>query len=61
MAKHILFLFFLAVFATGCVAFTPNDPASVDERIESGKKDPAKENNAALAEGKGKDEKKDPK
>ena len=61
MTKHILFLFFLAFFAAGCVAFTPNDPASVDASIERGKRDRAKENSAAPADGKGTNEKKDPK
>jgi hypothetical protein len=61
MIKHVFFLFFLAVFAEGCVAFTPHDPESVDARIERGKGDHSKENSAAPSDGKGMEEKKDPK
>jgi hypothetical protein len=61
MTKHILYLFFLAVFAAGCAVFTPSDPVSVDTRIERGRAGQAMENSAAPANGKGPEEKKEPK
>ncbi len=61
MTKQVFLPFFLAVCTAGCVAFTTNDPASVDTRIEREKSNPPMENGAPTADRKGKNEKKDPK